>query len=77
VLAVLEGDPSFAPLRSLVGVLPALVAFLAYSEAGVFDHATRTLHGRPVGWTLSGYEGVADGRDDFRGYFENRRRADA
>lgn len=77
VFAVLEGDASFAPLRSLVGVLPALVAFLAYSEAGVFDPATRTLVGQPLGWTLSRYEGVADGRDELRGYFENRRRADA
>ena len=31
----------------------------------------------PLGWTLASYPGVADGRDDFRGYFENRRRADA
>ena len=77
VFAVLEGDPSFAPLRSLVGVLPALVAFLAYSEAGVFDPAARTLAGRPVGWTHTRYDGVADGRDDFKGYFRNRRNADA
>jgi hypothetical protein len=76
VFGVLESDPQFAPLRSLFGSLLGLVAFLAYSEVGVFDPATRTLTGRPVGWTLSAYEGVADGRDELRGYFENRRRAD-
>jgi hypothetical protein len=76
VFAVLEGDAQFAPLRSLVGSLLALVAFLSYSEVGVFDPVTRTLVGQPVGWTLSSYDGVAEGRDEFRGYFENRRRAD-
>jgi hypothetical protein len=76
VFAVLEGDPQFVPLRSLVGSLLALVAFLCYSEVGVFDPATRTLVGQPVGWTLSSYVGVAEGRDEFRGYFENHRRAD-
>jgi len=75
VFAVLEGDPSFAPLRSLAGVLPAIVAFLAYSEVGVFDPRTRTLTGQPVGWTISGYDGVAEGRDELKGYFENRRKA--
>jgi len=76
VFAVLEGDPQFAPLRSLVGSLLGLVAFLSYSEVGVFDPGTRTLGGQPVGWALSSYDGVAEGRDEFRGYFEHRRRAD-
>jgi hypothetical protein len=76
VFAVLESDPQFAPLRSLVGSLLGLVAFLSYSEVGVFDPGTRTLVGQPVGWTLSSYDGVAEGRDEFRGYFEHRRRAD-
>ncbi len=76
VFAVLEGDPQFAALRSLVGSLLGLVAFLSYSEVGVFDPATRKLVGQPVGWTLSSYDGVAEGRDELRGYFEHRRRAD-
>jgi hypothetical protein len=77
VLDVLEHDESFAQLWSLFGILPSLVAFLAYSELGVFDPATRTLGGTPVGWTLTSYDGVADGRDAFVGYFENRRKLDA
>jgi hypothetical protein len=75
--SVLESEPSFAPFRSLTGVLAALVAFLAYSEVGVFDPTTQTIAGEPVGWRISGYDGVADGRDEFRGYFEHRRKADA
>jgi hypothetical protein len=71
VFHVLEGDPA---LRPLAGVLPQFVAFLVYSEAGVFDPKKRTLTGTPLGWTLSNYEGVADGRDEFRGYYQDRRK---
>lgn len=62
-------------LRSLAGTLPAIVAFLAYSEIAVLDSGTRRLRSRPVGWALSGYSGVADVRDEFRGYLGGRRRA--
>jgi hypothetical protein len=72
VFSVLEsGDPN---LRPLAGVLPQFVAFLVYSEAGVFDPNTRTLTGTPLGWKLSNYEGVADGRDEFKGYYQDRRK---
>jgi hypothetical protein len=77
VFSILEGAPQFEQLRGLVGVLPGLVAFLAYSEVGVFNPATRSLVAQPVGWQLSSYDGVADGRDELVGYFENRRKADA
>jgi hypothetical protein len=74
VFELLEGNPASAPLA---GVLPAAVGFLAYAETAVFDPVTRTISGRPIGWDLSSYTGVSDGRDEFRGYFRNRRRADA
>lgn len=77
VFDVLEHDEAFAQLWSLFGILPSLVAFLAYSEVGVFNLATRSLVGTPVGWTLTSYDGVADGRDAYIGYFENRRKVDA
>lgn len=65
---------STGELQSLAGVLLPFGAFLVYSEAGVFDAQTRSLTGAPVGWTLSGYQGVSDGRDEFLGYFDGRRR---
>jgi hypothetical protein len=77
VFDVLEHDGAFAPLWSLFGVLPSLVGFLAYSEVGAFDPTTRTVVAAPIGWTLTSYDGVADGREAFVGYFENRRRVDA
>lgn len=61
----MDGHDAF---KVLSGVLPAFVAFFAYSEAGVFDPSTRSLTGTPLGWTLSNYPGVSDGRDEFRGY---------
>jgi hypothetical protein len=70
VFAGIEGDPALAPLA---GALLPLVAFLAYSEAGVFDPAARGPSGQPVGWALTGYAGVADGHNDVKGYFRDRR----
>lgn len=77
VFATLESAPPFEQLRSLVGILPGLVAFLAYSEVGVFNPATRSLVAQPLGWAISSYDGVADGRNELIGYFENRRKVDA
>jgi hypothetical protein len=74
VFAALEGNPASAPLA---GILPLVVGFLAYAETAVFNPATRTISGRPIGWDLSSYSGVSNGRDEFRGYFRNRRKVDA
>ena len=74
VLSVMEG---LEPLKPLAGVLPAIVAFITYSEAAVFDPAARIVTGQPIGWSLYHYDGVADGRDDFQGYFHHRRQARA
>ena len=74
VFELLEGGVFGPEPRLLAGVLPQFVAFLVYSEAGVFDPNTRTLTGPPLGWDLSKYEGVADGRDEFKGYYQDRRK---
>lgn len=62
-------------LKVLGGILPAFVAFFVYSDAGTFDPATRSLVGRPLGWQLSNYQGTADGRDEFLGYFNHTHNA--
>ena len=77
VFSILEGAPSFEAFRPLFGLLPALAAFLSYSEVGVFDPATRSIVATPIGWQISSYEGVADGRAELVGYFEGRRKANA
>ena len=71
VFQIMDATDSLKPLG---GVLPAFVAFFCYSEAGAFDPVTRSLTGDPIAWELSGYQGVADGRNEFLGYFENRRK---
>ena len=49
-------SPEAGALRFLAGNLPGLVAFLVYSDP-------------KVGYKLSRYSGVADGRREFKGYF--------
>lgn len=73
VMQIMDGTDALKPLA---GILPAFAAYLSYSEAGVFDRQTRSLTGQPIGWTISAYQGVSDGRDEFQGYFENRRKAE-
>ena len=73
VLQIMDSTDS---LKSLGGILPTFVAFMCYSDAGTFDPATRTIAGEPVGWTISSYSGVADGRDEFLGYFRENHAGD-
>lgn len=74
-------DPthSLGVLQFVFGNLPAFVQFLAFSEIDVFDPIARTLRRRPVGWTHTGYLGnslvTADGWNEFKGYYQNRREA--
>ena len=79
VFAFMEGDPSpeAEPLRVLGGLLPGLVAFLVYSEAGVYDPESGTVSATPLGWSLSGYAGVSNGWNEFKGYLGNRKQAEA
>jgi hypothetical protein len=65
VFQIMDGTPA---LELLGGLLPLFVAFFCYSEAGVFNPATRSLTGEPLGWTLCSYQGVADGRNELLGY---------
>jgi hypothetical protein len=64
-----------ATLRVLGSTVPALAVFLSYSEAGVLDPRTGRLRSVPVGWQLTGYAGVADIRNEFRGYYGGHRSA--
>ena len=67
--AVFQVMDATESLELLGGLLPLFAAFFCYSEAGAFDPTTRSLRGQPLGWTLSHYRGVADGRDELLGYF--------
>src|SRR5918995_143191 len=64
--------PFSAPFANLL--FPEKVKVFELLEGGVFDPNTRTLTGPPLGWDLSKYEGVADGRDEFKGYYQDRRK---
>ncbi|MEV7040628.1 hypothetical protein [Amycolatopsis sp. NPDC051061] len=57
------------PVRFILDTLPTLAAFIAYSEAAVFDRATNRLTAVPVGWRISAYQGIGEGWNEFRGYY--------
>jgi hypothetical protein len=77
VFRLLEAEPLFAgtEFAFVAGIAPGFVGFLAFSEAGVYDRATRKLSSRPVGWTLSRYGGPAEGHAELKGYYQGRRSA--
>lgn len=64
-------------IRFLGSNLAGLAAFACYSEANAYDRRRRRLRKRPLGWSLSGYDGLAEGRAELKGYYRGRRRADA
>jgi len=70
VFQIMDGTDS---LKLLAGILPPFVAFFCYSEASAFDPVTRSLNGVPLGWQLSSYQGVAEGRNEFLGYLAGGR----
>ncbi|HEU5025277.1 MAG TPA: hypothetical protein VFV01_10215 [Spirillospora sp.] len=62
-------------LKYAAGALLELAALGGYSEWGVLDPATRRLRDRPVGRRVSGYTPASEGRPEFRGYYQGRRKA--
>jgi hypothetical protein len=72
-----ESDASLddTEVKFVSGILFGFVAFLAWSEGGVIDPATRLPKSMPVGWTLSRYGGPAEGYAELRGYYQGHRAA--
>src|SRR5207253_10066601 len=60
-------------LRFVSGIVIGAVGFLSYGEAGVVDPTTRRLKSAPVGWKISNYSGIAEGRNELKGYWQGRR----
>jgi hypothetical protein len=72
-----EADAASADteLRFVAGILPGFAAFLAFSEAGVFDPATRGVTQRAVGWDVSSFGGPAEGHREHLGYWKGHKKA--
>jgi hypothetical protein len=69
----LEQQTEGSTLRAIAGTLIGITAFLAYSEGGVLDRQRRETTAEPVGWRISKYDGVAEGRDELIGYWKGKR----
>jgi hypothetical protein len=60
------------------GALLEFSAFGTYCEWSTFDPKTLGVTDTPVGWQLAGYDvGVVDGWDEFKGYYQGRRKVSA
>ena len=68
-----EAEAEGSELRFVSGILIGAVGFLSHTEWGAYDFQARKLTGVPVGWKTSGYDGVAEGRHELKGYFQGRR----
>jgi hypothetical protein len=66
-------------LSFIAGIVPSFVGFLAGSEQGAYNAATKSLSGRPVSWQISGYQpnGPVEGWNELKGYYRGRKKADA
>ncbi|MBM7790762.1 hypothetical protein [Tenggerimyces flavus] len=59
-------------LKFVAGALIEFAGFGAFTEYAVFDPRTKKLRGTPVGWRLSKFDGVADGWNELKGYYQGR-----
>jgi hypothetical protein len=69
-----EADTEGSELRFVSGIVLGAVGFLSHTEWGVYDFEKRRLTGTPVGWKTSHYAGIAQGRNELKGYYQGRRR---
>jgi hypothetical protein len=67
-----EAETEGSELRFVSGILIGAVGFLSHTEWGAYDFEKRRLTGTPVGWRTSHYAGVAEGRNELKGYFQGR-----
>jgi hypothetical protein len=67
-----EEQTEGSELRFVSGILIGAVGFLSFTEGTALDRTTRQLKRTPTGWTLSNYDGVAEGRRELRGYWRGR-----
>ena len=70
-----EAAAADTELRFVAGILPGFAAFLAFSEAGVFDPQTRSVTKRPVAWDVASFVGPAEGHREHLGYWKGRKKA--
>jgi hypothetical protein len=69
----LEAETEGSELRFVSGILIGAVGFLSHTEWGAYDFQARRLKSVPVGWKTSHYAGIAEGRNELKGYFQGRR----
>ena len=61
-------------LRFVSGILIGAAAFFSMVEGNSAGAEPGTLVSEPIAWQISNYDGIAEGRDNFKGYYQGRRR---
>ena len=74
VFRLFEAETEGSELRFVSGILIGAVGFLSHTEWGAYDFEKRKLTGTPVGWRTSHYAGIAQGRNEMKGYYQGRRK---
>jgi hypothetical protein len=69
-----EDDTEGSVVRFISGILMAAIAFVTFTEGTALDPDTRRLKRTPVSWTISSYDGAAEGWPELKGYWQGRRR---
>ncbi|MCK0153470.1 hypothetical protein MWU49_07140 [Alcanivorax sp. S6407] len=75
VFSAMESGLAGPEMVTLANALLLYTGLVSYSDAGVLNPLTGELIAEPVGWQISGYEGVSVGRNDYQGYYRGQRRA--
>jgi len=75
VFSIMESGLAGAEVAALVTPLLTFAGLMTYSEAPALNPLTGQLLMPPVGWAICSYDGISDGRKDFKGYYKGRRAA--
>jgi hypothetical protein len=68
------GEIGAGELRFVSGILIGAAAFFSMVEGNAAGPEPGTLVSEPIAWQLTNYDGIAEGRDQFRGYYQGRRK---
>jgi hypothetical protein len=60
--------------RFVSGILVGAAAYFSMTEAGAAGPEPGTLASEPVAWKITNYDGIAEGRDELKGYYQGRRK---
>lgn len=68
------GELGAGELRFVSGILIGAAAFFSMVEGNAAGPEPGTLVSEPISWELTNYDGISEGRKEFKGYYQGRRK---